>query len=394
MRTLFFSIFCASSLMMTAQAPQNQPEVNLPADSLIAQKVARYLQQGDSCLQHYDSFHALQAYQEAVKLNTEPATLRKLAQCQFERGVYLPCLQTLNQLPQDSIGHQDLRLKFQCFTSLGQPDSAYVTSKTIIDRYPYDAQMTVKLAIMFNQQELPDSALHYIERFRMQDSTNAFVNQHHAYTLYQKKQYAEALNEYLKLLAMKADNASICYYTGLCYTRCDSVMQAVHFLDLAAQKENYTNPHVLAHLGSMCLAASKLDRGYDAKPSRFDYLKKGIEYMKKSIALLHPNRQEMQMLTDGLSNAYFYLGNHEESLKYLKQSLEYYEAPIYPYYKMGQLYGLLRKPKLEKQAFQQFVEKAEQKADVKQSLQNLIDFAKKRIQKLDEEAFFQGKGKP
>ena len=349
---------------------------SIPQTSKADNTLQRLLHVGDSCLLRYNTFVALKAYQEAEAISKEPYVLRKLAECEYERGIYSSCLSTLHKIPVDSISHNDMRMQYQCLHNIGERDSAHVLCKNILDRYPYDAQMTVNMATHYNQKEELDSALLFTSKFRETDAFNAIVNQQHAFLLYQKGDFTEALTLYRQLHAMKAENASICYYMGLCYDRCDSVFCAVDKLQQAAQMENYTNPHVLSYLGTLMV---QIGRYKDA-----------AEYLNKSLELLKPSDKQLFMIEEGLSNANFYLADYKESIVHLRECLKYNPDHIYTYFKLGQAYGFLKNKKREREAYRTFVERAEKKQAVRQSLRNLIEDAKVRIRQINEEEFFKG----
>ena len=91
---------------------------SIPQTSKTDNTMQRLLHVGDSCLLRYNTFVALKAYQEAEAISQEPYVLRKLAECEYERGIYSSCLSTLLKIPVDSISHNDMRMQYQCLHNI------------------------------------------------------------------------------------------------------------------------------------------------------------------------------------------------------------------------------------------------------------------------------------
>lgn len=345
-----------------------------PLDTLSLKEL---LNKGEEYEKQYDTYHALLCYEAALSLDSTLNSVRKVAQCQYKRGLYRGCIRTLAVLDEDSVSHQDMKLRYNCYSNLDSKDSAVYWGNAIAEKYPYDSEVIARMASFYNTAELPDSALRYTQRYKERDSTNVFVNRQQAFAYYQKGAYADALDEYRQLLSMKDDASSVYYYAGLCYAKCDSVAQAYDLLLKAARLQEFSNPHVVSQLGVVCIDYGLPDEG--------------IGYIQKAISLFKPNAQLMFTLTNTLASAYFKKYKYAECVQYLKEALEYNDASVYTLYKLAQVYGVMENTAQEKIYYRRFVEKAEKKEEVRVSLNRLIESAKERIKEIQEEEFFKGK---
>lgn len=339
-------------------------------DSLKAARLHELLEKGDEYDQQFDTYHAFLCYDAALRLDSSSHVVRKAALSQYKRGYYQTCAQILGKLDSDSLNHQDMKLKYNCFLNLEMADSALCLGKTIAEKYPYDSDIIVKLANHYNFAGQPDSALYYTRNYREKDSTDIFVNRQQAFALYLKGKYSEALNEYRHLLSLSDKTASLYYYMGLCYTKCDSLGRAYDNLLESAKLSKFNQPYILSQLGIVCIDVGMAEDG--------------IEYLQKAISLLRPDDDLMFTLTNSIANGYFKKHKYAECVKYLKESMEYNEESIYGLYRLAQAYGLMKDTAQENRYYQEFIKKAESKADVSESLENLIESAKNRVREIEE----------
>lgn len=351
------------------------------ADSFTAlhdtvQTVRLLLEKGDAYDKQFDTYHALLCYDAALQQDSASHIVRKVAQAQYKRGYYQACIQTLERLDRDSVAHQDMKLRYNCFSNLNIVDSALYWGKTIAEKYPYDSDIIVKLAHHYNTVEQPDSALYYTQNYMIKDSTNIFVNRQQAFATFQKGEYSEALHEYLKLLSLNDHTASVYYYTGLCYARCDSLEQAYNNLLKSAELHQFKHPHVLSQLGIVCI--------------ELGITQDGIEYIQSAISLLQPSDKLMFTLKNTLATGYFKKRKYAECAQYLKECMAHDKSSVYTAYRLAQVYGLMNNSALESRYYQEFIRKAEEKEDVHESLKNLIESARKRVREIKEENFFKG----
>lgn len=332
------------------------------------------LHKGDSCELLSDTYHALQYYQEALALLPLPPAIRKTAQCQYNRGHYEDCLRTLDLLRKDSIGHQDMKLQYNCYINLNHKDSILSLGNDILEKYPYDSKVTETLAQYYNTSELPDSALHYTQKYKQKDSTNIFVNRQQAFAFYQKQEYARALEEYRQLVALNDSSTSTIYYSGLCYAQCDSLLPAYKCLLKAAERHKFNHPNILSQLGIVCVEIG---------------IPSGVEYLQKAIELIKPEDKLLFNLTNTLAEGYLKIRKYDECVKCLKECQTYDSSTPNTVFRLAQAYGLMGNTKMEKQAYQQFIRMAEQEKDSGSSWNTLIEDAKRRIRMIQEEEFFQ-----
>lgn len=345
-------------------------------DTIQAIRLDELLEKGDSYDKQFDTYHAFLCYDAALQLDSASYIVRKVSQIQYKRGYYRACIQTLEKLDSDSVTHQDMKLKYNCFSNLNIADSALYWGKTIAETYPYDSDIIVKLAHHYNTVEQPDSALYYTQHYKEKDSTNIFVNRQQAFAFYQKGEYPEALNEYRKLLLMNDKTASAYYYTGLCYAKCDSLKLAYDNLLESAKLHHFNHPHVLSQLGLVCI--------------ELGITQDGIEYIQSAISLLQPDDNLMFTLKNSVATGYFKRCKYAECAQCLKECMEHNDSSVYTLYRLAQVYGLMKNTSLENRYYQEFIKKAEEKEDVHESLKDIIESARKRVKDIKEENFFKG----
>lgn len=345
-------------------------------DTLHSIRLNELLEKGDFYDKQFDTYHASLCYDAALRLDSVSYIVRKVAQAQYKRGYYRACIQTLEKLDSDSIIHQDMKLRYNCFSNLDIVDSALYWGKTIAAAYPYDSDIIVKLAHHYNTVEQPDSALYYTQHYKENDSTNVFVNRQQAFAFYQKGKYTEALNEYRKLLLLNDKTGSVYYYAGLCYAKCDSLELAYDNLLESAKLHNFNHPHVLSQLGIVCI--------------ELGITQDGIGYIQNAISLLQPDDNLMFTLKNSVATGYFKRHKYAECAQYLKECMEHNDSSVYTLYRLAQVYGLMKNTSLEDKYYQKFIRKAEEKEEIHESLKSLIERARKRVKDIKEENFFKG----
>ncbi|MCD8310649.1 MAG: hypothetical protein LUB83_05495 [Prevotellaceae bacterium] len=345
-------------------------------DSIQTARLHELVKQGDAYDSQYDTYHAFLCYQAALQLDSTSSIVRKVAQVQYKRGYYRDCIKALEMLHVDSINHQDMKLRYNCYANLDEGSKAVYWGKRMAEEYPYDSEIIVGLAHHYNNAEQPDSALYYTRRYNRNDSTNIFVNRQEAFALYQQGAYTEALTAYRKLLALADSTASLYYYTGLCYAQCDSLELAYKSLLQSAKMEDFGHPHVLSQLGIVTIGLGFVDEG--------------IDYLQKAISLLLPDDQLMYTLTSTIANGYFKWRKYADCAAYLKKSMEYKDNSAYTLFRLGQVYGLMNDTSQESSYYQAFIERAEADEEAREGYEELIENARKRIKEIKEEKFFKG----
>lgn len=380
MKRKVFLLFLFSGCLSCVGMFARQERMTVPQDTVSdAGALARmYYQKGDSCEKAFNTYEALGWYRKGGELAGEPFFFRKIAQCYMKRGQYAESKDVFNRIPADSLTHTDRRFKYNLHRQLSEADSMLAVGKGILEQYPFDSEVVAGLAASYNTLEMPDTALYYTEQYRLQDSTNIFVNRQRAFAYYQQEDYPRALQAYRELLSLNDQSDYTYYYTGLCYARCDSLSQAYDHLRKAAELSHEENPYILSQLGIITI--------------ELGIANEGAEYVEKAIEGLQPDNQLMYSLYSSLSGAYFKLRKYTESIRCLNECLAYDPLSVYTFYKIAGVYGVLKNTKQEKQYYERFVKAVESKEDASDTLLNLLEEAKTRLQAIREEEFMKGEG--
>lgn len=332
-----------------------------------------YFNIGDSLENKYNYQEALKWYTKSYDLDSNLCSVRRIAQCFMKRGEYEQSKHYLNLIPLDSLTHSDLRFKYNLYMKVSEIDSAFILGKEILNKYPYDGDILSSLASNYNKNEMPDSALYLINNYRLNDSTNIFVNRQLAFSYYLKKEYSKALKEYNNLLSLNDASVQTYYYLGLCYAELDSLNQAYDNLYIANEKEK-DNPYILSQLGLVSIKVGFKDDG--------------VKYIQDAISLYMPDNNLLFGLYDAISDAYFSRRKYYDCIENLKKCIELNPSYLYTYYKIAQTYGLAKNLKNEKKYYTEFLKRAKEANEISKTMNLFIDEAERRLKYIKEDEFF------
>lgn len=335
---------------------------------------ATYYLKGDSCEVNFDFFNALKWYEKAMEINPSPKSIRKVSETLYKRGQFQTSLLIAQNIPNDSLNHSDLRLKYRTFDNLSLKDSLRKTGQLIIERYPLDSDIVSSLASHYNNSELPDSALIYTSSYRDIDSTNIFVNRQFSFSLYLNEDFERAISEYKKLINMGDNSSSSFYYLASSYAKCDSTYQAYDNFLLAAERQNKDNPNILAQLGIMGVKLGLMDES--------------IAYIKRAMELYEVNPELLFTLNSYIAEGFVAKKEYKEGLKHLNECAKLEPSSIITIYKTAQVYGYMKDSKKEKDYYENFLNKVSDIDSPNKTLQKWINYANNRVKEIKEEDFF------
>lgn len=321
---------------------------------------------GDSCMNEHDSFHAVTYYQQYIDEHPhELNVLRKLASCYRLRGDNKKCIACMDSIPNDSLTHEDLRMKFFSYLNLGDKDEVELYGMKIFGSYPYDGEVFATLLSQWNNQGAPERvsafALSYVEK---QDSTNILINKELAYSLYLQLRYDQAIPRYKRLIADGFDNFESNLVLGLCYYNLEKYKDAYTYLFKAVDlKKDNPNMNSLFYLGMTCKKLSEKEKDL-VKSIKLSY--EAIKYLERSIDVAYPRSRGLYV-NQQLAELYFKNLNYEKSAHAFAQCIEYDEEDDpHNYYNAAQMYiGAKMKPQA-KLYLQMFLSKADKLKDEKE----------------------------
>ncbi len=324
------------------------------------------VQKGDSCMNEHDSFHAIGYYQQY--LNEQPKdleVLRKLASCYRLRGDNKKCIACMDSIPNDSLTHEDLRMKFYSYLNLGDKGKVNLYGMKIFGDYPYDSEVFATLLSQWNNQGKPEDvsafALSYVEK---RDSTNILINKELAYSLYLQLRYDQAIPRYKKLIADGFDNFESNFVIGLCYYNLDKFHEAYTYLKKAADmKKDNPNMNSLFYLGMACKKISEQTKDIVEKETMARH---AIINLEQSIAVAYPRSRGL-FVNQQLAELYYYKFEYDKAAHAFAQCIEYDdEDDPHNYYNAAQMcIGAKMKPQA-KLYLQMFLAKADKLKDEKE----------------------------
>ena len=111
-----------------------------------------YVQAGDSCMQAFNTFEALQNYQRAYEIAQGQDVRMKLADCQYKRANYRQVTELLKNIPEDSLSHEAFRQLAFSYQKQGDNDSFMYWAEQLIYRYPMDSEVVAGLTLLCQSQ--------------------------------------------------------------------------------------------------------------------------------------------------------------------------------------------------------------------------------------------------
>jgi thioredoxin-like negative regulator of GroEL len=136
---------CFGSLGAAATTPcPSSPEEGTAttADSLL-------VAQGDSCMEQYDYYHAMQYYTQVAE--ADDMVKSKLATCYFLRADYRRCVALLEQLPDSVLSHDALRQLFYSYKALDDKTTKQRRwGERLLARFPMDSEVVADMALAYN----------------------------------------------------------------------------------------------------------------------------------------------------------------------------------------------------------------------------------------------------
>ena len=282
------------------------------------------VQQGDSCMEAYDTFHALRFYEAAFEADGSVRNRHKLAHCHYRRQDFGKCIDLLKFLKDDSITHEGLRELFYSYRFLDNSAAQIYWGEHLLKRYPMDAEMVAEVARTYNQAMQPDKALIHTMKYSLKDSTDIAVNRQMGDACFLNKQYQLASEIYSRLAAQGDSTYSVCYSLGICYQQLKKPDRALPWLSRAVAIRDSTKTGPLYYLG---YANNDLKQPEEA-----------IRCLKKAESLLEPEPALMFYVTRGLAESYFQQGRFQQASSAFKDALRYDPGSITSYYYLAYCY--------------------------------------------------------
>lgn len=279
-------------------------------------------------------------------------SLRTEASRLYERGYYQQSISLLSQLSDDSLTLDDMRLRYDCFSQIGQMDSLVYWGKRIVKRSPLDKiipDLTYRLNNADREHVNPGLAIEICERYKQQDANHILVNRQLADAYYLLGNYDLSLRELEGLEALGDTCFKVLYTKGMIYMNMGKYDDAYDYLSRATARHNDTHGYCLFMLG---IAANKIGLGGEA-----------LGYLGEAEKLMVPDRKTMFRLHQELAESLRMKGEPDFRLRELEECMRYAEEKDVNTltYQMGQCYLQMRQLDKARELFNRFLDATKDK---------------------------------
>lgn len=293
-----------------------------------------------------------------LPLSAQTDSLRHEAQYWAERGYFNKSLETLRQLPDDSLTVSDMRLRYDNFVNLGSLDSLFFWGDQILKRDPYNISLILdytprlnkgKTSDMGRKVAYPEKVIDICQKYRERDSTHILVNRQLAEAYYNIGNYDLALPALKQLEAVGDTCFGTLYTLGLTYQRMGDNSTAYDYLSRATTINNDANPYCLFTLGIVC--------------NRIGFGAEALSYLEMAKERMMPDRRTLFRLHQELSDAFGKKGEYDFRLEELQECMKLADEKDVNEltYQMGQCYFQLKQRDKAKDCYNKFLEATENK---------------------------------
>ena len=371
-----------------------------------------FVQQGDSCMQQFNTFEALKYYLRAYdlaksisqkqavehlelpldrleKLPKERQTQiieqlknaaeksaavdcsiqMKLADCYYKRANYRQSSELLKNIPEDSLSHEAFRELALSYKKLNDLNSYVYWTSQLVRRYPMDGEMVAGLTLAYAQLEQPQNGLECGQKYFAVDSTNVEVNRAIADAYFMDRQFDKASLMYERLMQQGDSTFNTLYSAGMCYTRIDSLNRAYRCLLPALYLSQMQHSGCAYRLGVVSVDLKSYDEG--------------LRYLNIATELMRPDTTTMKAITLSQGEAYYLTKQYDKAVEAWKCHLDYNPTSIATYYNIGNTYYyFLSDTKQAKAYLEKFLEVARKEKNPNQQLNEMIEKSEAYIKRI------------
>ena len=317
------------------------------------------LQQGDSCMQQYNTFEALRYYQQAFAIADTLETRTKLGDCYYKRGDYPQTANLLKNIPEDSLSHDAFRQLAYSYQKMGDTDSYIYWTDQLVARYPMDGEMVAGLTLAFAKNQQPQNGIVCGLQYCQRDSTNILVNRALADAWFMNRDFNAAAKLYDRLLQQRDSTFNTLYSAGMCYSQLDSLERAYKYLQLAFLISGMQHYGCAYRLGVVCIDTKRYEEG--------------LGYLHLAKELLLPDTTIMRAITLSQGEGCYMTQRYDEAVAAWKEHLTYNPGSIATYYNIANAYAYLLKDNEQARSYyRQFLERAQQEEHPNAQLSEMI----------------------
>ena len=349
------------------------------------------VQKGDSCMQQYNTFEALQYYQQAYDLaqsqditrfsmdkdfslskpyvpkDKVPRHVRlKLADCHYQRANYRQTTELLKNMPEDSLTHDAFRELALGYQKQGDTDSYIYWASQLLGRFPMDAEIVAGLILAFAKNDQPQNGIICGLKYTLKDSTNILVNRALADAWFMNRDFTAAAKLYDKLLLQGDSVFNTLYSAGMSYAQIDSLEQAYKCLLPAFSLSQMQHAGCAYRLGVVCVDTKRYEEG--------------LSCLNLATKLMQPDTTIMKAITLSRGEGYYLTERYDEAIAAWKEHIAYNPTSIATYYNIANTYALLLQDKEQaKPYYQQFLDLARKEENPTDALQEMVKKAEAMI---------------
>ena len=360
------------------------------------------VQQGDSCMQQYNTFEALKYYQQAydlakkrsqqqavehldlpleqldslpeekqdeiierLKHDAEQSAVvscpiqMKLADCYYKRANYRQASDLLKLIPEDSLSHEAFRELANSYKRLGDTDSYVYWTSQLVKHYPMDGEMVAGLVLGYAQLNQPEKGLTLGLNYSLKDRTNILVNRAVADAFFLKRDFTAAGIWYDQLLQQGDSTFNTLYSAGMSHSQAGNLEKAYNCLSQALILSQLQHAGCAYRLGVVCVDTKRYEEGLRA--------------LDLAIELTKPDTTMMKAITLSQGEGYYLTEHYPEAVEAWKRHLSYNPGSIATYYNIANTYTyLVKDDEQAKKYYQQFLDLARQEAEPNEQLKEMI----------------------
>ena len=360
------------------------------------------VQQGDSCMQQYNTFEALKYYQQAydlakkrsqqqavehldlpleqldslpeekqdeiierLKHDAEQSAVvscpiqMKLADCYYKRANYRQASDLLKLIPEDSLSHEAFRELANSYKRLGDTDSYVYWTSQLVKHYPMDGEMVAGLILGYAQLNQPEKGLTLGLNYSLKDRTNILVNRAVADAFFLKRDFTAAGIWYDQLLQQGDSTFNTLYSAGMSHSQAGNLEKAYNCLSQALILSQLQHAGCAYRLGVVCVDTKRYEEGLRA--------------LDLAIELTKPDTTMMKAITLSQGEGYYLTEHYPEAVEAWKRHLSYNPGSIATYYNIANTYTyLVKDDEQAKKYYQQFLDLARQEAEPNEQLKEMV----------------------
>ena len=317
------------------------------------------LQAGDSCMKEFNTFEALNYYQQAFDMADGVNTRIKLADCHYKRANYHQTAELLKNVPEDSLSHEAFRQLALSYHKQGDLDSYIYWGTQLVNRYPMDGEVVANLTLAYAQKNQPENGLKYGFDYSLKDMHNILVNRAIADALFLKRDFTAAAIWYQGLMEQGDSTFNTIYSAGMCYSQIQDLNRAYKYLQLAIIKSGMQHFGCAYRLGIVCNDLHSYDEG--------------LRYLDLALEIQKPDTAIMKAITLSQGEAYYLTKQYDKAVEAWKRHLDYNPSSVATYYNIANAYYyFLNDPQQSRTYLEKFLQAARKEEKPTPQLKEMI----------------------